>query len=123
MILKESFLNVIDDSGISKVKFLRALTMKNHASLGDLIKVSVRKRFHETSIVKRTLCIALIVNIKRKFRRKSGICIKHESNNVILLSDDEKSLLVSPDLSISFLPLEVLGFKGVNLRVLVKNLI
>lgn len=124
MIFKESFLNIVDDSGISKVKFLRSLNMKSHATLGDLIKVSVRKRFRETSIVKRTLCLALVVNIRKKYRRRNGVCIKHELNNAILLNDDKTSLLLNPDdINVTYLPIEVLRFKGVNLRLLIKSVI
>ena len=125
MILKESFLNVIDDSGVSKVKVLRNLQGKKYATLKDLVKVSIRKRFYNTSIVKRTLCIGLIVTVRRKYRRLNGICFKQFQNNLVLLNDEHNELLLNKTLqkNVKLLPTEILRFKGVNLRFLVKNVI
>lgn len=125
MIFKGSKLRVCDESGIAVVKCLRPMQLKKYATVGDVIKVTVRKRAFETPILKRTLCLGLIVTVTRKIRRRNGICIHFERNNLILLSDDLLDLII-PDtvaLPLTVLPREILSFKTVNLRMLLRNVV
>lgn len=99
MILKETRLFVIDNSGASQVKcigFFRG-SKKNRASLGNIIKVSVQtlKKKGSLKVKKGQIFNALIVSCKKDIgshKRLNGFSKKFSFNNVILLNNNNKMI-------------------------------
>lgn len=88
MVLKESILYSLDNSGAKKVKCIHIFSgfSKKTGKLGDILKVSIRKKDPLKKLTKK-LYFSVIVNSKRIHRRENGHFLKFDGNRVILLSD------------------------------------
>jgi len=98
MIQLQSILKVSDNSGAKTVKCIKVLggNKKKTAYVGDIIVASVqelRNRYKSTSKIKKGEVItALIVRSKFKKKRKDGLFIRFDENNVVLLNKQLKFL-------------------------------
>ncbi|XBT18316.1 MAG: 50S ribosomal protein L14 [Candidatus Shikimatogenerans sp. Tduv] len=87
MLQKESLLKVTDNSGAKIVKIIGVLkTKKKYFSLGDIIKITVKKKYKKSNIKKGKISKALIVRVKKKVRRIDGSYISFNDNACILLN-------------------------------------
>lgn len=88
MIQMQTRLNVADNSGARKVMCVKVMgsTRKRFASIGDIIKVSVKEAIPNGKIKKGDMSLALVVRTKNGVRRSDGSLIRFDSNSVVLLN-------------------------------------
>ena len=71
MIITNTIIKNIDNSGISSVKCIKVLNKKKSATIGDIIVVSINKRKHQYRLKKKIsltqkIFFSLIVSLKSK---------------------------------------------------------
>lgn len=92
MIQQESLLKIIDNSGAKLVKCIKIPNgfKRRYASLGDIVVVSIkqlRNKSKSTSkVLKGGVFQAIILRIKKFYKRKDGSCFSLGENAAILIS-------------------------------------
>lgn len=91
MIQVESVLEVADNSGAKKVLCIKVLggSKRKYASVGDIIKVSIREAIPNSKVKKGTVMEAVIVRVRKELRRADGSYIRFD-NNAAVLVDNQK---------------------------------
>ena len=87
MIQVESVIEVADNSGAKKVLCIKVLggSKRKYASVGDIIKVSVREAIPNSKIKKGTVTQAVIVRVAKEIRRADGSYIRFDNNAAVLV--------------------------------------
>lgn len=90
MILRNSYLNVADNSGAKMVRCIGFLhgAKKNYASVGQVIVVSVREAMPNSQLKKGDIALAVIVRTRKPIRRKNGSYIKFDDNAAVIIDKD-----------------------------------
>ena len=88
MIQTESYLDVADNSGARKVMCIKVLggSHRRYASVGDIIKVTVKEAIPRGKVKKGQVMSAVIVRTRKGIRRKDGSLIKCDDNAAVLLN-------------------------------------
>lgn len=88
MIQTESILQVADNSGARKVMCIKVLggSKRRYASIGDVIKVSIKEAIPRGKVKKGEVMNALVVRTRKAVRRVDGSVIRFDSNAVVLLN-------------------------------------
>jgi len=88
MIQVESVLEVADNSGARKVQCIKVLggSKRKYASVGDIIKVSVKEAIPNSKIKKGTVTQAVIVRVAKELRRADGSYIRFDNNAAVLVN-------------------------------------
>lgn len=88
MIQVESMLEVADNSGARKVQCIKVLggSKRKYASIGDIIKVSVKEAIPNSKIKKGTVTQAVIVRTAKEIRRADGSYIRFDNNAAVLVN-------------------------------------
>ena len=88
MIQTESYLDVADNSGARKVMCIKVLggSHRRYASVGDIIKVTVKEAIPRGKVKKGQVMSAVIVRSRKGIRRKDGSLIKFDDNAAVLLN-------------------------------------
>lgn len=88
MIQAHTMLEVADNSGARRVMCIKVLggTKRRYASIGDVIKVSVKEAIPRGKVKKGEVMNAVIVRTKKGVRRSDGSLIRFDENAVVLLS-------------------------------------
>ena len=88
MIQTESYLDVADNSGARKVMCIKVLggSHRRYASVGDIIKVTVKEAIPRGKGKKGQVMSAVIVRTRKGIRRKDGSLIKFDDNAAVLLN-------------------------------------
>jgi large subunit ribosomal protein L14 len=88
MIQVESVLDVADNSGARRVKCIKVLggSKRRYASIGDVIKVSIKEAIPRGKVSKGEVLNAVVVRIRKGLRRPDGSCIRFDNNAVVLLN-------------------------------------
>ena len=88
MIQTESYLDVADNSGARKVMCIKVLggSHRRYASVGDIIKVTVKEAIPRGKVKKGQVMSAVIVRTRKGLRRKDGSLIKFDDNAAVLLN-------------------------------------
>lgn len=88
MIQSESKLEVADNSGARKVMCIKVLggSKRRYASIGDLIKVTVKEAIPRSRVKKGDIYYAVVVRVAKGVRRNDGSLIKFDANAVVLLN-------------------------------------
>ena len=88
MIQTESYLDVADNSGARKVMCIKVLggSHKRYASVGDVIKVTVKEAIPRGKVKKGQVMSAVVVRTRKGIRRKDGSLIKFDDNAAVLLN-------------------------------------
>lgn len=88
MIQTESVLQVADNSGARKVMCIKVLggSKRRYASIGDVIKVSIKEAIPRGKVKKGEVMNALVVRTRKAVRRADGSVIRFDSNAVVLLN-------------------------------------
>ncbi len=88
MIQAHTMLEVADNSGARRVMCIKVLggTRRRYASIGDVIKVSVKEAIPRGKVKKGEVLNAVVVRTKKGVRRKDGSMIRFDDNAVVLLS-------------------------------------
>lgn len=88
MIQMQTELDVADNSGARRVMCIKVLggSKRRYASIGDVIKVSVKEAIPRGKVKKGEVLNAVVVRTKKGVRRVDGSLLRFDSNAVILLS-------------------------------------
>jgi len=94
MIQEETQLIVADNTGAKRVKCFRILggTGRRYATVGDIIVVSVRSATPTSRIKKGSVSKAVVVRVKKEYRRKDGSYIRFDENACVLLDDKQEMI-------------------------------
>jgi large subunit ribosomal protein L14 len=84
----QSMLKVADNSGGKKVQCIKVLggSKKGFATVGDVIKVSVKEALPNSKVQKGKVYNAVIVRTKKEVARKDGSFIRFNDNSVVILN-------------------------------------
>lgn len=88
MIQMRTILDVADNSGARRVMCIKVLggTRRRYASIGDVIKVSIKEAIPRGKVKKGEVLNAVIVRTKKGVRRADGSSIRFDENAVVLLN-------------------------------------
>lgn len=88
MIQVESNLDVADNSGAKRIACIKVLggSRRRYASVGDIIKVSVKEAMPHSKVKKGDVLKAVIVRTKKEVSRPDGTFIKFDNNSAVLLN-------------------------------------
>lgn len=90
VITKKTKFNIVDNSGGLLGKCIQVYNKKCFAFVGEIIKVTIKKKNSKKKNLKNKIYYAIILSNTKKFSRKNGICIQFNKNRIILLSDQQK---------------------------------
>jgi len=90
MIQKETFLEVADNSGAKKVQVIHLFgsTRKRFATVGEIVKVAVKKAIPGGTVKKSEVVNAVIVRTRKEVRRPDGSYIRFDDNAAVLIGKD-----------------------------------
>ena len=88
MIQSHSVLDVADNSGAKKVQCIKVLggSKRKYASIGDVIKVSIKEAIPNSKVKKGTVMEAVIVRTAKELRRRDGSYIRFDTNSAVLVN-------------------------------------
>ena len=93
MIAEETSLLVADNTGAKRVKCFRVLGQrKKYASVGDVVKVSVKEAQPGGIVKKGQVCNALVVRTSHPVRRPDGSYVRFDSNAVVIVDEKQNPL-------------------------------
>jgi large subunit ribosomal protein L14 len=94
MIQMQTQLAVADNSGAKRVQCIKVLggSKRRYASIGDVIKVSVKEAIPRGKVKKGDVYDAVIVRTRKGVRRADGSVIRFDTNAAVLL-DSKRELL------------------------------
>jgi large subunit ribosomal protein L14 len=89
MIQMSTILNAADNSGARTLMCIKVLggTRRRYASVGDVIKVSVKDAIPRGKVKKGEVYDAVVVRTRRGVRRPDGSLIKFDGNAAVLLTN------------------------------------
>ena len=90
MIQVQTELMVADNTGAKKVECIKVLggSKRRYASIGDVIKVSVKEAIPKGKVKKGSVHNAVVVRLKKGIHRNDGSKVKFDNNAAVLT--DEK---------------------------------
>jgi len=88
MIQTETMLDVADNSGAKRVQCIKVLggSHRRYASVGDIIKVSVKEAIPRGKVKKGQVLKAVVVRTRKGVRRPDGSVIRFDVNSAVLLN-------------------------------------
>jgi large subunit ribosomal protein L14 len=91
MIQVQSVLDVADNSGAKKLMCIKVLggSKRKYATVGDIIKVSVKEAIPNSKVRRGTVMEAVIVRTAKELRRADGSYIRFDTNAAVLVKDGE----------------------------------
>ena len=89
MIQMQSILDVADNTGARSVMCIKVLggSKRRYASIGDLIKVSVKDAAPRGRVKKGEIYDAVVVRTAKGVRRADGSLIRFDSNAAVLINE------------------------------------
>ena len=89
MIQMQTVLNAADNSGARKVQCIKVLggSHRRYASVGDVIKVSVKVAIPRGKVKKGEVYNAVVVRTTKGVRRPDGSLIRFDTNAAVLLNN------------------------------------
>lgn len=92
MIQKQTLLDVADNSGAKKLMVIHVCgsTRKRFASLGEIVKVSVKKAIPGGTVKKGDVLSAVIVRTRKERRRSDGSYIRFDNNAAVIIDKDKQ---------------------------------
>ncbi|MDE6476874.1 MAG: 50S ribosomal protein L14 [Mycoplasmoidaceae bacterium] len=84
-------MNVADNSGARKVGVIKILgnSRQRYATVGDIVKVSVKDCIPESGVKKGQMFLAVIVRTKKGIKRENGNKVAFDDNACVLLKEDK----------------------------------
>lgn len=94
MIQVQSVVDVADNSGARRVMCIKVLggSKRRYASIGDIIKVSVKEAIPRGKVKKGDVMKAVVVRTRKGVRRDDGSLIRFDSNAVVLLNAQDQPI-------------------------------
>ncbi|MBI5447703.1 MAG: 50S ribosomal protein L14 [Gammaproteobacteria bacterium] len=92
MIQMQTVLDVADNTGARKVMCIKVLggSKRRYASIGDIIRVSIKDAIPRGKVKKGEVYKALVVRVRQGVRRPDGSIIRFDSNAVVLLDAQDQ---------------------------------
>ncbi|MDX1609302.1 MAG: 50S ribosomal protein L14 [Halofilum sp. (in: g-proteobacteria)] len=89
MIQMQTTLNAADNSGAREVQCIKVLggSRRRYASIGDIIKVSVKDAIPRGRVKKGEVYNAVVVRSAKGVRRSDGSVIRFDNNAAVLLNN------------------------------------
>ena len=94
MIQVQTVLSVADNTGAKKVQCIKVLggSKRKYASLGDVIKVSVKEAISGGKVKKGEVRQAVIVRTSFPVRRADGSAIRFDRNAAVLINKQQEPI-------------------------------
>ncbi|ABC32852.1 MULTISPECIES: 50S ribosomal protein L14 [Hahella] len=94
MIQTQTVLDVADNSGARRVMCIKVLggSHRRYASIGDVIKVSVKEAIPRGKVKKGQVLKAVVVRTRKGVRRQDGSLIRFDGNAAVLLNNQEQPI-------------------------------
>lgn len=94
MIQMQTHLDVADNSGAKKVMCIKVLggTHRRYATIGDIIKVSIKDAMPRTRVKKGDVYNALVVRTAKGIRRNDGSLIRFDTNSAVILNNNHQPI-------------------------------
>jgi len=94
LIQTESILEVADNSGAKKLKCIKVLggSKKRYATIGHIIKVSIKEAIPRGKVKKGEVINAVVVRTKKGIKRKDGSLIRFDSNAAVLINNQNQPI-------------------------------
>jgi large subunit ribosomal protein L14 len=94
MIQTQTYLDVADNSGARRVMCIKVLggSRRRYASIGDVIKVTVKEAIPRGRVRKGEVLDAVVVRTKKGVRRPDGSVIRFDGNAAVLLNPQKQPI-------------------------------
>ena len=94
MIQAQTYLDIADNSGARRVMCIKVLggSKRRYASVGDIIKVTVKEAIPRGRVRKGQVLDAVVVRTKKGVRRPDGSVIRFDSNAAVLLNAQKQPI-------------------------------
>ena len=94
MIQAQTYLDIADNSGARRVMCIKVLggSKRRYASVGDIIKVTVKEAIPRGRVKKGQVLDAVVVRTKKGVRRSDGSLIKFDGNAAVLLNAQKQPI-------------------------------
>ena len=91
MIQTQTMLEVADNSGARQVMCIKVLggSHRRYASVGDIIKVTVKEAILDGKVKKGQVLKAVVVRTRKGVRRPDGSLIRFDGNAAVLLNNQD----------------------------------
>ncbi len=91
MIQTQTMLEVADNSGARRVQCIKVLggSQRRYASVGDIIKVTVKEAIPRGKVKKGQVLKAVVVRTRKGVRRPDGSLIRFDGNAAVLLNNQD----------------------------------
>ena len=91
MIQTQTMLEVADNSGARQVMCIKVLggSHRRYASVGDIIKVTVKEAIPRGKVKKGQVLKAVVVRTRKGVRRPDGALIRFDGNAAVLLNNQD----------------------------------
>ena len=91
MIQTQTMLDVADNSGARQVMCIKVLggSHRRYASVGDIIKVTVKEAIPRGKVKKGQVLKAVVVRTRKGVRRADGSLIRFDGNAAVLLNNQD----------------------------------
>jgi large subunit ribosomal protein L14 len=93
MIQQESRLQVADNSGAKEILCIHVKGghKRKYGSIGDVIVAAVKSASPTGDVKKGAVVRAVIVRVKKEYRRTDGSYIRFDDNAAVILAEDEQN--------------------------------
>ncbi len=90
MIQTESRVKITDNSGAQEILVIRVLggSVRRYGHVGDIVVGTVKSASTQGAIKKGQIVRAVIVRVKKEYRRSDGSYIRFDENAAVVLADD-----------------------------------
>ncbi len=94
MIQMQTLLAVADNSGAKKLQCIKVLggSMRKYASIGDVVKVSVKEALPNSKVKKGDVRRAVVVRTRKEIRRADGSYIRFDENAAVLINQIDEPI-------------------------------
>jgi len=91
MIQTESRMKVTDNSGAQEILVIRVLggSVRRYGHVGDVVVATVKSANTQGNIKKGDIVRAVIVRVKKEYRRSDGSYIRFDENAAVILAEDQ----------------------------------
>lgn len=90
MIQVESRIKITDNSGAQEILVIRVLggSVRRYGHVGDVVVGAVKNASSQGTIKKGQIVRAVVVRVKKEYRRSDGSYIRFDENAAVVLADD-----------------------------------
>lgn len=94
MIREQTNLEVADNSGARKVQCIRVLggSKKRTASVGDIIKVTVKVAVPDRRVKTSEVHNAVVVRTRKEIKRADGSSIRFDRNSAVIINNNNEPI-------------------------------